>query len=65
MPFNAREKRIRAEAQRRGIERIRTKDLPGGKYAHVYITKQAGPRGGVAVMGQPQKKKGKARGKTQ
>lgn len=59
MPITGREKRVRVEARKRGIERIRTKELPGGQYAHVYIVKRAGKRGGHTVMGTPQTKKGK------
>lgn len=63
MPLSGRERRIRAEAKRRGIERIRTVDEPGGKYARVYVVKTAGPRGGHTLEGVPQKKKGKKNGR--
>lgn len=59
MPITGRERRIRLEARKRGISSIRTKSLPGGEYAHVYVVKAAGKRGGHTVMGEPQKKKGK------
>jgi hypothetical protein len=58
MPYGARERKIRNEARKRGIKSIRTVDLPDEKYAHVYIVRQAGPKGGHTVMGTPKKKKG-------
>lgn len=39
------------------VLRIRTKKLPGGKYAHVRVMSKQGPRGGTTLMGEPQKKK--------
>ena len=39
------------------VLRIRTKKLPGGKYAHVRVMSKKGPRGGTTLMGGTQKKK--------
>jgi hypothetical protein len=39
------------------VLRIRTKKLPGGKYAHVRVMSKKGPQGGTTLMGEPQKKK--------
>lgn len=39
------------------VLRIRTKKLPGGKYAHVRIMSRKGSRGGTTLMGGVQKKK--------
>jgi len=39
------------------VLRIRTKKLPGGKYAHVRVMSRKGPRGGKTLMGEVQKKK--------
>lgn len=58
MPYGTKERRIRREAKKRGIKAIRTKTLPGGEYAHVYVVREQGERGGHTVMGTPQKKKG-------
>jgi len=43
------------------VLRIRTKKLPGGKYAHVRVMSKKGPRGGKTLMGEPMKKKKKKR----
>lgn len=58
MPYAVKERRIRTEAKKRGIKSIRTVDLPGGEYAHVYVVREPGKRGGHTVMGTPKKKKG-------
>jgi len=47
-----------AEIKRRGgAVKWRTKKLPGGKYVHVAVTREAGPRGGRTVAGPVHKKK--------
>lgn len=56
MPYNERERRIRAAARQRGIVGYRTKSLPGGKYAVVTIVRKPGDKGGHTVMGTPQQK---------
>jgi len=58
MPYGAKERRIRREAKKRGIKSIRTVDLPDGEYAHVYVVREPGKRGGHTVMGNPKKRKG-------
>lgn len=63
MPYSAQERRIRAAAKSRGIKAIRTKDLPGGEYAHVYVVRKAGPMGGHTIQGTPKKKKGSGHAK--
>jgi len=55
MPLNRAQKRVKArakaEAKRRGgIQRIRTISLDG-KYFHVGIVPQEGPRGGRTIAG--------------
>ncbi|MBA7682336.1 hypothetical protein ES703_90686 [subsurface metagenome] len=41
------------------VLRIRTKKLPGGKYAHVRVMSKKGSKGGTTLMGDVQKKKRK------
>lgn len=48
-------------AKRGGTVRVRTVQLPDGRYAHVYVVRRAGPRGGHTIMSEPKKRKGKAR----
>lgn len=58
MPYTEKERRIKYKAIGRGITHVRTKKLDGGKYAHVYVVRRAGPKGGHTVMTEPQTKKG-------
>jgi len=37
--------------KRGGAIRYRTKKLPGGRYVHIAITRNPGPRGGKTVAG--------------
>jgi hypothetical protein len=39
-------------ARRGGAVRIRTVKVAPGKYAHVYVVRRKGPRGGRTVLGQ-------------
>lgn len=51
---------IAAEAKRRGIVRVRTVHPDPddhSKYAHIYVVRKAGPRGGHTIEG-PTKEKG-------
>jgi hypothetical protein len=43
---------------RGGAKRIRTMKLPGGKYAHVFVVRRKGKRGGHTVLGEVKKKHG-------
>ena len=45
------------EKKRGGVVGYRTIKLPGRKYAHVGITRKAGPKGGRTVMGKVKTKK--------
>lgn len=47
--------------KRGGVIRWRTKSLPGGKYMHIAVTRQAGLKGGRTVGGEIHKKKTKKR----
>jgi hypothetical protein len=38
--------------------RVRTIKLSGNRYAHVYVVRKEGPRGGRTVAGKPKTKKG-------
>jgi len=43
-------------AARGGYTRVRTQKLSGGRYRHVFVVRDAGPRGGHTVVG-PTKKR--------
>jgi hypothetical protein len=45
-------------AQRGGATRVRTVKLPNGRYRHVFVVRDAGPRGGHTVAGPAKKRKG-------
>ena len=45
------------EKKRGGVVRYRTKELPGGKYIHIAVTRKKGPRGGKTIAGPVHKKK--------
>jgi hypothetical protein len=46
------------EIERRGgATKVRTKKLPGGRYMHVYVVREAGPEGGHTVAGEVKKRK--------
>jgi len=45
-------------AARGGYTRVRTQKLPGGRYRHVFIVRDAGPEGGHTVAGPAKKRKG-------
>lgn len=43
--------------KRGGLRRVRTIELKGGRYAHVYVVKNPGPRGGHTVLGEVKRRK--------
>jgi hypothetical protein len=45
-------------SKRGGAVRVRTIKLSGNRYAHVYVVRKKGPRGGRTVAGKPKTKKG-------
>ena len=45
-------------AARGGATRVRTVKLPNGRYRHVFVVRDAGPRGGHTVAGPVKKSKG-------
>lgn len=59
MPVTQEERRVKAQVARRGgAVRVRTQKLKGGKYRHVYVTRQSGVRGGRTVAGPARSKEG-------
>lgn len=44
-------------AERGGAIRWRTLKLPGGRFLHVAVTREKGPRGGPTVAGEVHEKK--------
>lgn len=51
-----------AEAERRGIRRVRTQSLGGGRYRRIYVVDEPGPKGGHTVPGKVQRRKGEVPG---
>lgn len=50
---------VDAKVRRRGGPvKIRTVRIGKGRYAHVYVVKRRGPRGGTTELGQIRKRKG-------
>ena len=49
------ESEIRA---RGGARRVRTQKLSGGRYRHIFVVRDTGPRGGHTVAGPVKKRKG-------
>jgi hypothetical protein len=45
-------------ARRGGATKVRTIQLSGGRYMHVYVVRKKGPHGGRTVAGEPRKRKG-------
>jgi len=43
---------------RGGATRVRTQKLSGGRYRHVFVVRDEGPRGGHTVAGPTKKRKG-------
>lgn len=41
-----------AIAARGGAVRVRTQKLSGGRYRHIYVVREAGPRGGHTIAGE-------------
>lgn len=48
-------------AARGGATKIRTIKLPDGRYAHVYVVRKKGPRGGKTVLGEIKRPKSSKR----
>jgi hypothetical protein len=48
----------KAIAKRGGATKVRTVQVAPGKYAHVYVVRKKGPRGGKTVLGEIKKKRG-------
>jgi len=44
--------------KRGGAKRWRTVKLPDGRYMHVAVTREKGPRGGTTVASEPKEPKG-------
>lgn len=44
-------------ARRGGAVKVRTQRLPDDRYRHIYVVRDAGPRGGHTVAGEVQQKK--------
>lgn len=44
-------------AERGGVKKWRTLKLPSGKFLHVAVTKDEGPKGGKTVAGEPKEPK--------
>jgi hypothetical protein len=45
-------------AARGGATRVRTQKLPNGRYRHIFIVRDTGPRGGHTVAGPVKKREG-------
>jgi len=48
-------------AKRGGLVRVRTVKLPNGRYRHVYVVRDPGPRGGHTMAGETKARKHGAR----
>lgn len=46
-----------ARVKARGLRKVRTIQLPDGRYAHVFVVRKAGPRGGHTELGKAKRKK--------
>ena len=50
-------------AKRGGVVKVRTVKISGNRYAHVYVVRKKGKRGGKTVLGEVKNTKGAGRGK--